>query len=158
MKVFNANDVLQFAIRVEENGERFYRETASIVVDEDVKQLFSHLADEEIVHKKTFEGMLAELAGYRPPETYDGEYLFYLKDYIDNKAIFKDHPKIPELAKVRDREAALNYAIQKEVDSMLYYEEVKNFAGEKYAAVINRIIAEEHRHFVTLLAAKENRA
>ena len=28
MRVFNGYDVLQFAIRVEENGEAFYRETA----------------------------------------------------------------------------------------------------------------------------------
>jgi rubrerythrin len=157
MKVFNAHDVLQFAIRVEENGETFYRETASMVVDNDVKELFTRLAGEEISHKNTFEGMLAGLVDYRPPETYDGEYLSYLQGYIDGKAVFKDHPKIPELAKVRDRETALDFAIQKEADSILYYEEVKKFAGEKYSVVIDRIIAEERKHFVTLLSAKGNK-
>lgn len=158
MKVFNGHDVLQFAIRVEENGEAFYRETASMVSDRDVKELFTQLAGEEVNHKKTFESMLGQLANYQPPETYDGEYLSYLKSYIDGKAIFKDHPKIPEMAKVRDREAALDFAIQRETDSILYYEEVKKFAGEKHASVIDRIIAEERRHFVTLLAAKGSKA
>ena len=104
-----------------------------MVADNDVKELFIRLAGEEINHKKTFEGMLAQLADYQPPETYNGEYLTYLKSYIDGKAIFKDHPKIPEMAKVRDRDAALDFAIQREADSILYYEEVKKFAGEKHA-------------------------
>jgi rubrerythrin len=80
------------------------------------------------------------------------------KGYIDGKAIFKDHPKIPEMAKARDREGALDFAIQREADSILYYEEMKKFAGEKHASVIDRIIAEERNHFVTLVAAKANRA
>jgi rubrerythrin len=158
MKVFNAYDVLQFAVRIEENGETFYRETASMIQDNDVKNLFTRLAEDEISHKKTFEGMLAELADYRPPETYNGEYLSYLKNYIDGKTIFKDHPKIPDLAKMRDREAALDFAIQKEADSILYYEEVKKFAGDKYAGIIDRIIGEERKHFVTLAAAKGSKA
>lgn len=157
MRVFNGYDVLQFAIRVEENGEAFYRETASMLADDDMKELFIRLAGEEINHKKTFEGMLAQLTDYQPPETYNGEYLTYLKSYIDGKAIFKDHPKIPEMAKVRDRDAALDFAIQREADSILFYEELKKFAGEKHAPVIDRIIAEERNHFVTLVAAKGNR-
>jgi rubrerythrin len=158
MNVFNAHDVLQFAIRIEENGEAFYRETASMMADNDVKELFIRLAGDEISHKKTFEGMLAQLADYRPAETYDGEYLSYLKNYIDGKAIFKDHPKIPEMAKIRDRDAALDFAIQRETDSILYYEEVKKFAGEKHASVIDRVIAEERKHFITLIAAKGDKA
>lgn len=158
MKVFNGHDILQFAIRIEENGEAFYRESASMVADNDVKELFIRLAGDEIGHKKTFEGMLVQLADYTPAETYDGEYLSYLKNYIDGKVIFKDHPKIPEMAKARDKEAALDFAIQKEADSILYYEEVKKFAGAKYVSVIDRIIAEERKHFVTLLAAKGDRA
>lgn len=154
MRVFNGYDVLQFAIRIEENGEAFYRETASMMADNEVKELFVRLAGEEINHKEVFEGMLAQLREYRPAETYDGEYLTYLTSYIDGKAIFKDHPKIPEMAKVRDREAALDFAIQREVDSILYYEEMKKFAGEKHAPVIDRIIAEERKHFGTLLATK----
>lgn len=157
MKVFNAHDVLQFAIRIEENGEAFYRETASIMADSEVKALFARLADEEVNHRKTFESMLAQLADYRPTESYDGEYLSYLKSYIDGRAIFKDHPKIPEMAKVRDRETALDFAVQREADSILYYEEVKKIAGEKYTSVIDRIIDEERKHFVTLLAAKEDK-
>jgi rubrerythrin len=155
MRVFNGYDVLQFAIRVEENGEAFYRETASMMTDNDVTELFLRLAGEEIKHKSTFEGMLAQLKGYQPPETYDGEYLTYLQNYIDGKAIFKDHPKIPEMAKVRDRDTALDFAIQREADSILYYEELKRFAETKHASVIDGVIAEERKHFVILLAMKE---
>lgn len=104
------HDVVNFAIRIEENGERFYREAAEIITNRPVKELFERLAKEEIVHRKTFERLLSGLGDYQPQETYEGEYLAYLKDYIDGKVLFKDHPKIPELAKASSVLGALDFA------------------------------------------------
>lgn len=89
------HDVVNFAVRIEENGERFYREAAETVTDQSVKELFNRLAREEMGHKKTFEKVLSSLGTFRQPETYEGEYLIYLTAFIDGKAVFKDHPKIP---------------------------------------------------------------
>ena len=47
---FNANEILQFAIRIEENGEKFYHHAARITKDEDTKKMFEYLADEENSH------------------------------------------------------------------------------------------------------------
>lgn len=156
MYSFNAHDVLQFAIRIEENGEAFYREAAKTVLDQAVTGLFARLADEEVNHRKTFEGLLSALGDYRPPETYEGEYLVYLKDFIDGRAIFKDHPKITELAKMRDAASALDFAIQRELDSILYYEEMRRYVGPQSAGVIDRIVDEERKHFAMLSQIRKN--
>ncbi len=146
----NIHDVVNFAIRIEENGERFYREAAEIITNQPVKELFERLAEEETVHRKTFERLLSGLGDYQPPETYEGEYLAYLKDFIDGKAVFKDHPKIPQLAKTSSIAGALDFAIQREVDSILYYQEIKKFVGTRHTEAIDRIIDEERMHFAFL--------
>jgi rubrerythrin len=165
MKVFNGHDVLQFAIRVEENGEAFYREAARLANDQGVRDLFSRLAAEEVGHRRTFEGMLSELGSYQPAETYEGEYLSYLHAYIDGKAIFRGNdigssgPANSQPAagtanlsalNVHDTLSALDYAIQREIDSIVYYQEVRVFVPEKYYPVVDGIIGEERRHFSLL--------
>ena len=56
MTIFNMHDVVNFAIRIEENGEKFYREAAEIIPDGPVRELFTRLAEEETVHKRTSKG------------------------------------------------------------------------------------------------------
>ena len=144
------HDVINFAIRIEENGERFYREAAEIITNQPVKELFQRLATDETVHRKTFERLLSSLDDYQPPETYEGEYLAYLKDFIDGKAVFKDHPKIAQLAKASSIAGALDFATQREMDSILYYQEIKKFVGTGHTETIDLIIDEERMHFAFL--------
>jgi len=144
------HDVINFAIRIEENGERFYREAAEIITSKPVRELFERLAQEEIGHRKTFEKLLSGLGDYQPPESYEGEYFAYLKDFIDGKAIFKDHPQIGQLAKASTVAGALDFAIQRELDSILYYQEMKKFTGARHVDVMDTIIEEERTHFAIL--------
>ncbi|MCG6535190.1 MAG: ferritin family protein [Syntrophales bacterium LBB04] len=146
----NIHDVVNFAVRIEENGERFYREAAEVITNQPVKELFERLAQEEIGHRKTFERLLSSLGEYNPPETYEGEYLAYLKDFIDGKAIFKDHPKIGQLTKASSIPGALDFAIQRELDSILYYQEIKKLVDVRRADAIDLIIGEERKHFALL--------
>ena len=145
------HDVVNFAVRIEENGERFYREAAETVPDQSVKELFERLAKEEMGHKKTFEKVLSGLGSYQPPETYEGEYLAYLTAFIDGRAVFKDHPKVPELAKARTVIGALDFAIQRELDSILFYQEMRGFVmGADRTSIVDLIIDEEKTHFAIL--------
>ena len=153
-----AHDIVNFAIRIEENGERFYREAAEIVANQPVKELFERLANEETVHRKTFERLLSGLGDYRPPETYEGEYLAYLKDFIDGKTVFKDDQKIPELAKASSIAAALDFAIQREMDSILYYQEIRMFVSARHSEAIDLIIDEERMHFALLSKLRREEA
>ena len=46
-----AGDVLQIAMRIEENGANFYRYAVQIAPEEDAKKMFADLAVEEDKHK-----------------------------------------------------------------------------------------------------------
>ena len=152
----NIHDVVNFAIRIEENGERFYREAAEIITNQSVRELFERLAHEETEHRKTFERLLSSLGDYQPPETYEGEYLAYLKDFIDGKAVFKDHPKIGDLARADSVQGAIDFAIQREMDSVLYYQEIKKLIDTRHAATIDQIIGEERLHVAFLSKARRD--
>jgi len=155
MKSFSAGDVLQFAIRLEENGESFYRQAAATAADPKVVDLFNRLADEEIKHKKIFEDLFSRIQWVEPAESYPGEYFAYLKNYIDGKVVFSaDSGR--QLPGIHETAAAFDFAIQRELDSMLYYQELKAFVPERDFRVIDEIIAEERKHFTVLSEAKKS--
>ncbi|NOR17034.1 hypothetical protein GQ543_04910 [candidate division WOR-3 bacterium] len=153
MSLFEPSEVFQFAIRIEENGEKFYRQMVQKFEDPKVKELFSYLADEEIKHKKTYEEMVSKIEKYEPFETFPGEYFAYLRAYAD-KIIFTQKEFDEEIAKIKDINAALDYAINAELNSILYYQEVKNLVSENQRSTIDKIIEEERRHFVKLSEIK----
>lgn len=147
MNVFKGSDIVEFAIRVEENGESFYRYAVQLVKDEETKKMFGILADAEKQHQKTFRRLFASMEKYIPPETYDGEYAAYLHNYIDGNVIFDKEALNKEFTKIKDVLSAIDYAIKRELDSMLYYHEMKRLVPENEHAVIDEIIEEERRHF-----------
>lgn len=153
MSLFNVSEIYQFAIKIEENGEKFYREFSEKFDDKEIKALFNLLADEEIKHKNTFEKMLSKIENYQPRESYPGEYFSYLKAYAENIIFNVDElkSKVSKISSVID---ALNFAIEREWDSILYYQEIKIYVDEDRRNLIDRIIMEERNHFVRLNEAK----
>jgi rubrerythrin len=153
MGIFNIHDIIEFAIRIEEDGEAFYRDAAERAGYESARQLFLGLADAEIGHKKTFQSIRDGLGDYQPAETYDGEYGAYLRNYIDGKVVFgRDKGSRSGL----DLAGAIDFAIGRELDSILYYQEVKRFVPEHEHAMVDKIIEEERRHFLRLSEMKES--
>ena len=155
MNLLRACDVLQFAIRIEENGEKIYRQFSKTMKDSNIKKLFDYLADEEVKHKKTFENMVSKIEKYEPPENYPGEYFAYLRAYADN-IIFTHKNLANALTKITDAITAIEFSIRREVDSILYYLEMKNFVPENQHNVVYKVIDEERRHYLKFIELKRN--
>jgi rubrerythrin len=155
MQVFEASDVVEVAIRIEENGINFYKFAEQIAKQEEAKKLFAHLAQAEVTHKKTFESIFAKMEKYNPPESYAGEYSAYLRSYVDNNIIFTKEAMDKELSNVKDTIAAFDFAIKRELDSILYYHEIKKLVPASQHEVLEQIIEEERKHFVALTEMKK---
>jgi rubrerythrin len=155
MSLFEPSEVFQFAIRIEENGEKFYRKMADKFSDPKVKELFSYLADEETKHKRIYEGMVDNIEKYEPFESYPGEYFEYLRAYAD-KIIFDEEALDEQQKQITDPTTAINVAMDNEVASILYYQEIKNLVSKKQRGSIDKIMEEERRHFVTLSGMRSN--
>ncbi|MEN6373237.1 MAG: ferritin family protein [Smithella sp.] len=154
-RVFEASDIVEIAIRIEENGSNFYKYAEQVAKQEEAKNLFAHLAVEETMHKKVFETLLAEIDKYNPPERYEGEYNAYLRDYVDSNIVFTKEAMNKELSNIKDTVSALDFAIKRELDSIFYYHEIKRFVPEAQYPVIEQIINEERKHFSILSGIKK---
>ncbi|MDZ4165661.1 MAG: ferritin family protein [Smithellaceae bacterium] len=155
MSAFEARDIVEFAIRIEENGEAFYRWAAGIAKEAETVALFNRLAQEETQHRDIFARLLKEVGSNPPHESYEGEYGAYLRDYVDNNIVFTKETMAAELAKVKDTRGAVDFAIRRELDSILYYHEIRKFLSISEYDQIEKIIEEERRHFQKLSELKK---
>lgn len=143
---YNANEIVEFAINIETEGEKFYRKLSTNLNNDEVKELFKYFADQEVVHKETFSKMLDEIADYKPAENYPEEYFVYLKTLSEN--IVFSAKKFEEVIDNLDNSiAAVEFAIRRELDSILYYYEMRELVSDSQKDTINRIILEEKEHF-----------
>ncbi|MDQ5988157.1 MAG: hypothetical protein CSYNP_03913 [Syntrophus sp. SKADARSKE-3] len=147
MSVFKGSDIVEFAVRIEENGENFYRFAVQLAKDEETKQIFMNLAQAEANHKRTFEKIFASMEKDIPAESYDGEYMAYIHNYVDNNIIFNKEIMDKELANVKDSLSAIDFALRRELDSILYYHEIKRLVAATEHGAIEEIIEEERKHF-----------
>ncbi len=154
MSLLNASELYQFALQIEENGEKFYRQMASKFDDSEVVKVFNYLAAEEVNHKVIFTKLLSEFEDYKPAESYPGEYFEYLKAYSDN-LVFSFENFDDEVANIKDVKGAIRFALEKEVDTIGYFQEVKNMVPDSEKDKIEDIINEERRHVVKLFELKK---
>jgi rubrerythrin len=150
MDTFKASDVYEIAVQIESNGEKLYRHAVNVTDDSKMKELFTYLADEEVKHMRLFEGLGKKVEQYNLPETYDGEYCSYVRSYSEG-LVFTPEKMEKELARVKSAEDAIEFGIQREIESILYYLETRNFVPDSQKADIDRIIDEERRHYLKLI-------
>lgn len=154
MRIFNVKEIFQIAIRIEENGERFYHNALKLTEDIAIKGVFGLLAEEEMKHKEIFTTLLSEVTKDINFDAYPDEYLDYLQAYVNN-TIFKQKQIEEEMSKIKDVTSALNFAIQRELDSILYYQEIKRFIPENQHDKLEGIVNEERKHYKELTGIKE---
>ena len=154
MATFNPSEIYQFALQIEENGEKFYTTMAKKLKDEKVVKLFTFLAKEEVGHKNTFQKLLSGFENYSPSESYKDEYFQYFKAYSKN-LIFNLEKFDEEMAEVDTIEKAFRFAIEKEINTIAYFHEMKELVHEGEKSKIEAIIEEERKHVVKLFEAQK---
>ena len=154
--MFDPREVFEIAVRIEENGERFYREMMKKIDDEGVQELFSFLADEEVKHRQFYRSVLEKAEPFEPEENYPGEYFDYLHSYASG-VIFNQETFEKKLKEIGDAASALDFAIGVEWDSIHFYQELKGLVPASRRDSLDRIVAEERRHFVKLTKLKKER-
>ena len=152
---FDPNEIFQIAVRIEVNGEKFYRTMAERLEDREVASLFSFLADEEVGHRRFYEGILAAADPQEVEESYPGEYFEQMRAYAEG-IIFSQKNFERKLAEISDAAAALDFAIGVEWDSIHYYQEMKGLVPENKRAALDDLINEERKHFVKLVKMKKD--
>ena len=144
-------DLLRAAAELEKKGESLYRAIAEKIKDKNIVQIFYTLADEEQSHAKIIKHKLMTMVRAK---LYDNTtYAQQLLNFM-NARIYPLEVMAKKLRRIADPESVFELAISVELDSILFYQDLKNELPEDCAHIIDTLLAEERRHFHRLLQLK----
>lgn len=152
--IFNAKEAFEIARRIEQNGTAYYRKAAGRIDDPAGKKLMNDLAEMEVVHEQVFahmqQGLSGDEAGETPYDPHDDTYQF-LKGMADRYVFDPREAPDQVLKEGVDAKAILEMAIQREKDSIIFYEAIKIMVPGKFGgARLDEIIAQEMGHVIIL--------
>ncbi len=158
---FSGKEILDMAVCIEENGLDFYRGAVKAVKGNELQELFTFLATEEVRHVDYFEGLkklLDDSASYNVFDPYLEEESMYIKALADSN-IFIDKDKGKDMAsEIKSDDDALDWAIGFEKDSILFYTELLSMVRDKDRSLVRTIIAEEKKHIAKLTGFKTGKS
>ncbi|TYB30721.1 MAG: ferritin family protein [Candidatus Mcinerneyibacterium aminivorans] len=144
--------IVEFATGIEDAGYEFYNKISSKTKDPKIKRIFTSLAKAELQHKKTFANMLKDKSVKINTDLFPEEYYF---EYA-SKVIFDKEKLENEYRMIDSPIDALNFGIRRELDTILYYQELNRMIDEnKIETQVENIIKEERKHFMKLTNYKE---
>lgn len=149
----NAVEVLEIAEQIERNGANFYRKAAELFNDSGIRNVFLELADWEKQHEQIFTEMKKELVS----SISQSEKSKLDKKELDPKvmaclAVFGTvSDPLHRLKSIETVTDALKTSIEKEKESITFYEGLKEFiAGVEDRNKVEDIINEELHHIKIL--------
>lgn len=146
----NISEIIGFAIKIEEVGYQFYVEAMKKIQDPDVLKLFQYLADEEFKHEHIFKELLKKAGTFTPPESHEGEYATYMKNFLENTMFREFRIDQDEINAIQDIRDAMRIALDFERNSIVFYTAMKRYLGEDKDRVIDTIIQEELDHIMKI--------
>ncbi|ROR03272.1 ferritin-like domain-containing protein [Desulfosoma caldarium] len=147
---FNAAEVFQIAVEIEENGKAFYEKVAAKIDDPDVQAIFRDLAQQEVEHQRKFQELKAQLPPQAAQSTvYDpnNEMAHYLKMMADGHVFRTSESVDAKIATIQDAVDALRMAMEFEKDSVIFFLSMQDATEEeKGRQFIGLLVKEEQEH------------
>jgi rubrerythrin len=156
---FNAAEVFDVAIKIEENGKRFYEQSLNVVKDAGVRKLFQELASQEVEHKKKFEELKSKFPKDDTATVWDPENEIdqYLKMLADQHVFVSSESLDIQIKTIKDVKDALKMAMDFEKDSVIFFLTMQEaVSGKQEEELVSLLVKEEQQH-LRLLAAELNR-
>ncbi len=147
-------DVFNTAIEMEDAGKIFYEFAVTMTEDENLKKAFKVLSEEEIRHKHIFENMKSKVSGIGISND-NNQYLKYLNEILNTKSVFDIKKFNDDKDKVNKLIDIINFAIERELDSIMYYMTLMAVVREEQRHIVQDIINEERKHFIKLNETKK---
>jgi rubrerythrin len=151
MAIYKATDVIEMALEIEKSGEIFYRTVAKKAKIAETKALFEDLAEQEVLHYKTFK-KLSNINWDQTlmPAGQMEQYMMYLQAVIQS-AFFEGRDKALALAEeVTDEKEALKMAMGFEKETLLFFHDLRDMVSGADQELVKRIIDEEKQHLQRL--------
>jgi rubrerythrin len=138
---------MEMAVETEKGGKLFYETVAAQSKDENLKGLFSYLADEESKHIYVFESIAKtiKVAADETPADWE-EVSLYLKAVTDSR-YFLGPDKALALAKdAKSPSQAVKLALAFEKETLVFYLEAADMVPALNRPAVESLIREERAH------------
>ena len=146
--MFNTDEILDIAIRLEKNSEAVYREAAASVSNPEIAATLEWMADEEVKHAQWFEDLRGNpniKTEAVPLETLDAG---FLKTLIGGRSFSLDDVNFADIQQICD---LLDVFVESEKDGIMFYEMLMPFIrGKSTRTMLEHIIHEEKTHIKSL--------
>ncbi len=153
MQNLSVNEVIEFALNIERNGKAFYESALERKdLQETAREIITDLRNEEINHENYFKTLRDQddLAELIDPDGWDMT-SSYLDSIIKAHIFTKEGAAIKLATEARDTMEILEFAMQFEKDTLLYFHSLYNETkDEKASKAIGAIIKEEMKHLQRL--------
>ncbi len=142
--MFTAEEILDMAIRLEQNGETVYRQAMEKISDPDFLEMLEWISREEMKHAEWFEELKDRLTD-RPENPISEEmHKEMFEEMIGEQSFSLREVDFSEIDSMDD---LVHVFIEFEKDTVLFYEMLQPFIQEEEALnQLTKIIAEENRH------------
>ena len=152
--MFNAEEIFQMAIQIEENGAAFYRKAAELKKDANETEFLEKLAVMEDGHATTFSEMKKRLSEEEKGEAvFDplGESALYLEAMADSHRGEGSRKASESISADTSLKEILELAIGLEKESILFYIGLRDMTPERLGKEkVDEIIKEERDHIAVL--------
>jgi len=142
--MFTLAEVYDLGIRIEKNGEKFYRDALKQAWSNPIADMLRMLAEEEVKHVDFFMKRTDAVKQKRENPFLDEMGTEMLKDILGNQTFsLKD----TDVSKIRSVDELVALAIEFEKDTIVFYEMIDSFITDEEAhRELKEIIEEEQRH------------
>jgi len=142
--MFTLAEVYDLGLRIEKNGEKFYRDAMKQAWSSPIADMLKMLAEEEVKHVDFFTKRMDTLKLKRENPFLDEMSVSMLKDILGSQ-IFS--LKEADVSKIRSVDELVAVAIEFEKDTIVFYEMIASFMTDKETRrKLKEIIEEEERH------------
>lgn len=154
--LFRAAEILDMAIQIEQQGVAFYQACSVAARAQKIREVFDFMIGQEQEHARTFSHMKEGLDDFRLPETYSGETRNYVDTFVKDRVFHEIEKASSDAGQVPDPFRAIEFAIEFQQRSILFYSGMKQIVRASENEIIERIISEEHDHIRRLLALRRD--
>ena len=145
-------EILDIALKIEQNGESVYRQAIQNLVNPDIIKRLTWMADEEARHAQWLMKLQSDLRSNKNQIVANEMNSNVLQNIIGKQSFTLQDIDFPG---VDDMQNLINIFIEFEKDGILFYEMLRSFIKDQdVLESLDQVIAEEYQHIETLQEIK----
>ena len=149
MSFYEKNDIVEMAVRMEQNGYAFYDKALQRSdLDNETRSILTTLRDDEKEHEKIFQALRDKIDNNEIEQNPNwDEAQFYMESIVKTHVFHEPNNAIQMAQKAENAIDLIRYAIQFEKDTILFFFSLSKYVkGQKAEKILDAIINEEMKH------------